>query len=563
MFGFRRRKEIKKGVLKNVDIELISFLFDDVKPANGKGAVVKSEQGGHYKLIANSTKMKSDKQGRVYVTVAEPGVKDLQGDTWTENEIVKAMDNFAAKGMIGRNDINHNMYPISKDEAVLVENYILKQEDKEHYPDTKLKSWVQVYKFNTAGELWKKVEKGQFNGISIYGTADDYVDNDALLEELKSLRKAIEKTGDKESLKAIDDRISEIEKQSETTDIKEIVKAIKEMTVLLGKAINKSIQGEPGGKVEDKEIVINGEKITIKEYHKEILKSFATDGDPMQINLLGESNSTQFIDETLETVEDDTLKEITVTTMSKDNKIDVGLINDIILKNELDGEPTAQEISDAEITVNPGILKSTVKIPRTTVEQYREKYGEAAYLAYVLKKLGNKALLAIKRLLFKGDRSSSTAALKALDGVIKKATSDSKVVDINKTTYNTYSKRFAQALSEFSDEMLEKQDKFVIYVSLKDMIKIRSEAEKYQNSRNSRLVVDGKKAYFDGIEIKSRYITDDYIIIGVPTFIIIGVRTDAEVYRNFIPWYWYWYIRLRAGITYVDGFVKVFHLVSS
>lgn len=561
-----RRKRVKKGDLRNIDVELISLLFDEVKPANGKGVVVKSAKGKSYTHIANATKFKSDNEGRLFVTVMEPDTLDSQGDTITKAEVVKAMDHFAIKGMIGRNDMNHNMTPIN--DVNIVENYLLKAADAEHFPSVKNGSWVQVLKCDLAGETWKKVKADQFNGVSIYGTAEDvavaHADNSKMLEELKEIRKAILATGDKASLKVIDEKIETIEKADSSLDNKDLIKSINEMIVTLNKAINKSIVNEPGkgDMKEEKEIVIKGEKITVQEYHREIVEKFAQNGEPEAMNILSETNSDQFVDEVLETVDDDTLKEITVTNMTKDNKIDAGLIADLVLKNEDDGEPTVQTIVSGEIEITPGILKGEYRVSRTTQEAYKDKYGEDAYLAYVLKKLANKSLKALKKLLFKGDRGSGTAALKALDGVIALAGDGSDVTNINTTTYGTYALRLQYALQQFGEDYLEHMDQFVIYCSMKDLISIRAEAENKPNNKAARIVLDGKNVWFDGIPVKGRFMTNDYIIIGVPAFIIIGVRSDAEVYRRFIPWYYYWYIRLRAGITYVTGFVKVFYLTS-
>jgi hypothetical protein len=559
-----KRKTVKKGDLRNLNVELVSLLFDDVTPANRKGAVVKSNDGKHkYAPIAGSKKFKSTEQGRLYVTVLEPDTLDSQGDKISKSEIVEAMDHFVTKGMIGRNDVNHNMNPV--EDFVVVENYILKQQDKEHFPDTKVGSWVQCIKCtDLESELWHKIRKGNFNGVSIYGTAEDVqtkTDNKELIDELKSLRETFQKADNKEAIKQIDDKIKKLEK-GEPADFTEIVKAIEKMSKTINKAINKAAQDEPGEDEKmDKEVIIKGEKVVIKQYHRDIVeKAFGQNGDPEKMNLLVGNTSAEFIDETLETKDDDTLNEITVTEMSKDNSIDVGLIQDLVLKNSLDGSPTAQEVSESDLDITPYVLAGEVKVARSTVEFYKDKYGEEAFLAYMLKKLGNKALLAIKKLLFKGDRDSGTATLAGMNGVLALAIDSDDVTSIDTGTYETWKTRLEQAILQFDDEVLEHSEDFRIYVSHKDLIRIRGEAQLSKNATDSRLTVDGRKVYFDGIEIKGRYMTSNYVIAGLPKFIIAGVRTDAEVFRKFIPWYWHWYIRLRAGITYVTGFVKVFKI---
>ncbi len=101
----------------------------------------------------------------------------------------------------------------------------------------------------------------------------------------------------------------------------------------------------------------------------------------------------------------------------------------------------------------------------------------------------------------------------------------------------------------------------VIYVSRKNLIRIRTEAKKAANLVSGRLIIDGKNVYFDDIPIKGRFLDDDTIIIGLPKFIMVGVRTDIELMKKFeTDWKWHWYMRLRAGITYLPNFVKVFQL---
>ncbi len=147
------RKTVRKGELRNVEVELVSLLFDDMNPANQKGFVVKAASGKAYKVRGSSVKFKSEtkgRQGRLFVTLMEPDVKDAQGDFYTAEEIQKACDHFSKHGMVGRNDINHNNHPI--DDFSVAENYILKTEDRTHFPDTRIGAWVQVLFSNFNGD---------------------------------------------------------------------------------------------------------------------------------------------------------------------------------------------------------------------------------------------------------------------------------------------------------------------------------------------------------------------------------------------------------------------------
>lgn len=73
------KKRLKKGELRNIEVDLISLLFDEVKPANGKGFVAKCGEL-NYIFKGSSVKLKRDEEGRVFVTVMEPAVVDSQGD---------------------------------------------------------------------------------------------------------------------------------------------------------------------------------------------------------------------------------------------------------------------------------------------------------------------------------------------------------------------------------------------------------------------------------------------------------------------------------------------------
>ena len=578
MYPFKKRT-IQKGELRNVEVELVSLLFDEMNPANQKGFVVKNASGRSFEHKINSTKFKSETmgtQGRLYVTLMEPNVHDSQGDYYTREEIQKACDNFAKHGLVGKCDVNHNMQPVP--EFTVVENYILKTSDREHFPDAKVGSWVQVLKCeNLQSELWQKIEKGEFNGVSIYGRADDYRSAEASLTEIKnelnSLRKVAEHNNNSELQKgitAISEKITELEKNSSsvtvTDAVKSIEKSLKDLSVTMSKAISKSIPGEPDANQSnvDKEVSIDGNKIMVKASHREIYKGIANVDSGKSMNILNPNNTSLFIDEVIGSHPGDTLSDITIVPLLKDESLDIGLVEDLVFKNKLDGALTAQDVGTGDISIPTGILNAEFTLGRDVVEFYKDKYGEDAFGAYVENHIAKKTEKAIRLLLFRGDRTSTTAKLKALDGVVKLATAATNVTNLSKATYTDWAKRFEAALLAFSDEMLEEQESFKFYVSHKDLIRIRAELAKRETGAGDRLLLEGGNVSFAGIPIKPRLMADDYIIGGLPKFIIIGYRTDAElkVEHHGADWKYHWYIRIRPGITYLDGFVKVFKLTT-
>ena len=61
-----RKRTILKGELRNVEVELVSLLFDEMTPANQKGFVVKNtvgSSGRSYEHKISSTKFKSETSG--------------------------------------------------------------------------------------------------------------------------------------------------------------------------------------------------------------------------------------------------------------------------------------------------------------------------------------------------------------------------------------------------------------------------------------------------------------------------------------------------------------------
>jgi hypothetical protein len=570
-----KRKTIRKGELRNIEVELVSLLFDDMNPANQKGYVVKSAQGRSFLLRASSVKFKSEAvgtQGRLYVTLLEPDVRDSQGDFYNAEEIQKACDHFARHGMVGKCDVNHNLHPIS--DFFVAENYILKGADTAHFPDTKPGAWVQVLKCdNLRSEFWQKVEKGQFNGVSIYGKAEDVGDTgvqatlNSIKQEIATLRNSSD-ANMTESLNGLEAKLTELERSSGDVLTREALKGIEsglhDLNRNLTRAISKSIGGEPIPQVIDRELVIDGQKVLVKSSHREIYKGIADVDSGQAMGILTANNTSLFIDEVIGSKPGDTLSDITVVPLLKDEKIDVGLIDDLIFKNSLDGTLTAQEVATADIACATGILNAEFRLGRDIVEFYKDKYGAEAFGAYVEQNIARKTEKAMRLLLFQGDRASATPKLKALDGIVKQATAASAVTNLSKATYTTWADRFEALLLAFSDDMLEEQTNFNIYVAQRDLIKIRDELAKRQTNAGDRLLLEGGNVSFAGIPVKGRLLPSETLVAGLPKFIILGYRTEAEmkVEHHGDDWKYHWYIRIRPGITYVNGFVKVFKLTT-
>ena len=573
------RKILKKGELRNVEVDLVSLLFDEMTPANQKGYIVKSADGMSFVVKGSSQKFKSEtvgKEGKLFVTLMEPDVKDAQGDFYNKTEIEKACEYFSKHGMVGKNDINHNNYPVK--DFFVSQNYILKTKDEAHFPDAKVGSWVQVLKCdNLESDLWKKIEKGEFNGVSIYGRADDLGASEETLKairkelaDLKDLQKSMNDTNRKQELGSavseLETKLSQIESGIGDNLLREAVKSIEKslsnLSITLNRAISKSIQGEPGEDDSDREVFINGDKVIVKAAHREIYKGIADVDSGKAMNILTPNTTSLFIDEVIGSKPSDTLTDVTVIPLLKDEKFDVGFVEDLIFKNSLDGALTAQDVGTADLDCPTGILNAEFTLGRDVVEFYKDKYGEDAFGAYVEQHIAKKAEKAIRLLLFKGDRTSATAKLKALNGVLKLATDRTDITSISPTTYDEWTKRFEQVLLLFSDEMLEEQESFNIYVSHKDLIRIRTELGYRETNKGDKLLLEGGNISFSGIPIKARLIPDNYIVSGLTKFIIIGYRTDAElkVEHHGSDWKYHWYIRIRPGITYVPNFVKIFHL---
>lgn len=574
------RRKIIIGELRNVDVDLISLLFDNMKPANMKGAVIKCADGKKAKTLGATAKFKAEtvgSEGLLYVTVMEPDVVDAQGDTYTAEEVKKAAYRFAKKGLVGKNDINHNNQPVP--EFVIAETSILKTEDKEHFPDSKVGSWVLTLKCeDVSSELWQKVQKGQFNGVSLAGYAEDLgADNSAALAELKSTLAEIKKSlGDKPDessakvVKAIEDRITSLEKTSADDSATELIKAfreeMKELTATMKKAISKSLGGEPGDNDNaDRKVLINGTEVIVKAHKRELYKGIAQVDSGAPLNILTPNTTGLFIDEVVGSQPGATLTDITVVPLLKDETIDVGIVQDLVFTNSLDQAAAAQAIASSDLACATGILTAEFTLGRDIVEFYKDKYGEQAFGAYVEQHIAKKAEKAIRKLLFLGDRASGTAALKGLNGILKIAATGNDITEIDSAEHVDWDEKFEAALLAFDDSMLEEQENFKFYVSFKDLVRIRAWLSKRPTTAGDKFLLEGGKVSFSGIPVEARFLSENYLVGGLPKFIILGYRTDAElkVEHHGADWKYHWYIRIRPGITYVDGFVKVFQIVDN
>lgn len=586
MSSLFKRKTVAKGELRDIDVELISLLVDGMHPANRKSAVVKSVDGRSFAPITSSTKFKSDKQGRLYVTVMEPGVKDAQGDIYNDVEVQKACDGFAKHSLVGKCDVNHNMIPTPA--FRITESYILKATDREHYPSTALGSWVAVIKCDDLNsELWQKVEKGQFNGVSIYGHADDHGDTSAvtaLKGDIESLTKIVEElktAGDtpenQSAIAVLEKKIADLKTQADTgattaemqKSFQSLTKELGEMAKSMQRAISKGLQGEPHTDNGDREVIFpDGTKVIVKAERQAFYKGIANIDSGSVTQTFVDNTDGLFIDETVdEDPNDTTLKEITIAQLIKDNKIDAGLLSNLVWTNASDEAASSQSVGTREISVDPQTMTASIDLDRSTVEFYRDKYGEAAFGAYIEAKAAAKNRESMRTLLFQGDRSSETAELKAVNGIVKLATaaSPSQITEISHAAEFSWLGVLKSALQSFSKSILAKRKQFKIYVSGANWVNIAAEVAERGTSLGDLTLTNGDTLKYLGVPIQERLMDDDHVIIGLPKFLILGYRTDVEMKTEHhgSDWKWYWYFRARFGITYVDGFVKVFKLVEA
>ena len=575
-----KRKKIEKGQLQNVDVDLISLLYGDMKPANGKGFVAKCD-GINYVFKGSSVKTKSDDLGRVYVTVMEPGVVDCHGDSYTPVEIRKACDNFASKGLVLKNDINHNMQPVK--ECSIVESYILKTADKTHFPNTKIDSWVAVIKYHQLdGQLWADVKAGKFNGVSLYGKAEDFGDvedagvdkNSEMIDMMRTMINELKAKGDEKLMPAIEALEKEIAVLIEsnknditTKQIARVEKGFNDLLASFNKAFNNRIETHDVSKSVDSEVVIEGQKIVIKNEKRDLYKALGDVDSGQSMNVLSDNLGQQFIDSVIDMVPSDVFSDISVIELSKDEELDIGLIEDIVFTNSSDADAGEQAISEVDLKCPTEVLVACLALKQETVEFYRDKKGETEFGAYIENKLSSKIKKALQQLIFIGDKDNTTGTnnnkgkYSAINGFVKLMSAGGDDHDMVNSGEITYAGLLAGCLETFDIDKLSDKSSFVMYCSPHTMLKIRSEYAQRATELGDKFIISDNKVYFQGIEIKERYMPNNVFIIGLSKFLILGYRTEPtiKIEHSGKDWKWRWFIRIRFAAKYIPGgFVKVF-----
>ncbi|MDD2650542.1 MAG: XkdF-like putative serine protease domain-containing protein [Candidatus Cloacimonadales bacterium] len=137
--------------LDNLKVSFISLVKE---PANKKEIVAKASD--RYNLTKSIKVKKSEKQGLIYGTVYEANTLDAHGD-WADMETIKkAAHEFLANGKNLNIDTDHNE---KLSGASLVESYITEN------------AWNVVIKCDPSSEIFEKVQKGDYQGISMMGEA--------------------------------------------------------------------------------------------------------------------------------------------------------------------------------------------------------------------------------------------------------------------------------------------------------------------------------------------------------------------------------------------------------
>lgn len=165
--------------LTELDVSFVSLVKN---PANKLDIVYKA--ANRYNITKSVKVEKTDPQGLIYGTVYEADKKDSQGD-WADIETIrKAAHNFLIKGKNMNVDEDHNEKPSG---AAIVESFVADN------------AWKVTIKTDPKSETFKKVLKGDYEGLSLMGIAKKVEeeppakedDTSKSLEEIKQLKKEV------------------------------------------------------------------------------------------------------------------------------------------------------------------------------------------------------------------------------------------------------------------------------------------------------------------------------------------------------------------------------------
>jgi hypothetical protein len=329
----------------------------------------------------------------------------------------------------------------------------------------------------------------------------------------------------------------------------------------INKAINTTIKSEHAQIPTEYEVIIGDSKVLVKSEKTELYKAIASVDSGARMNVLSDNLGQQIVDTVVDFSPDDVFTDITVVELGKDEQIDKGFIENIVLKNTKDGGADDKVVGKFNLDCPTEILTGILKLKQETVEFYRDKKGDSAFGAYVEQKLTAKIQKALKKLFFMGDRKSTDEILKGMDGVIKHMSGNAEYETIAKDDKFTYAKHLSKSLKTFTNDALSEIAGFKIYCSPKTLLDIQDEIAKRPTAVGDRFLLNNDKVYFKGMEVKPRFMPDDDFIIGITKFLLLGYRTDAtlKIEHSGREWVWRWFVRVRFGTQYIQGgLVKYF-----
>jgi hypothetical protein len=197
--------------IRNINCTFVSLLK---RGANRAPALLKDETDG----ITLTALTKASSNGELHVLVYVPDHDDAHGHYMTKADVRQACHTHAQNG--GTLDLRHDCKPLSKAQAVVVENMILtKQDDRFAQADRDGKpikhdgAWAQIIKIHDP-ELLKQAEAGELAEVSLYAPAGGY----ELVDDAPGPAAKTEtpKTMDPEQMKAFMEGLAKaFEKQTE------------------------------------------------------------------------------------------------------------------------------------------------------------------------------------------------------------------------------------------------------------------------------------------------------------------------------------------------------------